>query len=102
MTKIQKQWKFKPVRRCYFLTNPYLGRDLKKLSPQYVGPYEVLAVDGVNVTIKKGRTTQKVHVNIVTSLPIPLSKDSVHLFVRLYELQVYINCILAYRENPVV
>jgi hypothetical protein len=37
----------------------------KKLSPQYVGPYEVLAVDGVNVTIKKGRTTQKVHVNRV-------------------------------------
>jgi hypothetical protein len=35
----------------------------KKLSPQYIGPYEVLAVDGVNVTIKKGRTTQKVHVN---------------------------------------
>jgi hypothetical protein len=35
----------------------------KKLSPQYVGPYDVLAVDGVNVTIKKGRTTQNVHVN---------------------------------------
>ena len=35
----------------------------KKLSPQYVGPYEVLAVEGVNVTIRKGRTTQKVHVN---------------------------------------
>jgi hypothetical protein len=29
----------------------------KKLSPQYVGPYEVLAIDGVNVTIKKCRTT---------------------------------------------
>jgi len=37
----------------------------KKLSPQYVGPYDVLAVDGVNVTLKKGRTTQKVHVNRV-------------------------------------
>ena len=37
----------------------------KKLSPQYVGPYEVLATEGVNVTIKKGRTTQKVHVNRV-------------------------------------
>jgi hypothetical protein len=37
----------------------------KKLSPQYVGPYEVLAVDRVNVTIKRGRTTQKVHVNRV-------------------------------------
>jgi hypothetical protein len=35
----------------------------KKLSPQYIGPYEVLTVDGVNVTTKKGRTTQKVHVN---------------------------------------
>jgi len=37
----------------------------KKLTPQYVGPYEVLAVDGVNVTVRKGRTTQKVHVNRV-------------------------------------
>jgi hypothetical protein len=35
----------------------------KKLSPQYIGPYEVLAVDGVNVTIRKGLTTQKVRVN---------------------------------------
>ena len=35
----------------------------KKLSPLYVGTYEVLAVQGVNVTIRKGRTTQKVHVN---------------------------------------
>jgi hypothetical protein len=35
----------------------------KKLSPQYVGPYEVLSVDGVNATIKKGCNTQKVHVN---------------------------------------
>ena len=35
----------------------------KKLSPQYVGPYEILSVDGVNVTIKKGRNAQKVHVN---------------------------------------
>jgi len=37
----------------------------KKLSPKYVGPYDVLAVDGVNVTIIKGRTTQKVYVNRV-------------------------------------
>ena len=37
----------------------------RKLSPQYVGPYEVVAVEGVNVTIKKGRRTQKVHVNRV-------------------------------------
>ena len=35
----------------------------KKLSSQYVGPYEVLAVEGINVTIRKGRITQKVHVN---------------------------------------
>jgi len=35
----------------------------KKLSPNYVGPYEVLAVEGVNVTIRKVRMTQKVHVN---------------------------------------
>jgi hypothetical protein len=35
----------------------------KKLSPQYIGPYEVLSVNGINVTIKKGRTTQQVHVN---------------------------------------
>ena len=47
------------------MTKPYVGGDLKKLSPQYVDPYEILAVDGVNVTIKKGRTTQKVHVNRV-------------------------------------
>ena len=38
-------------------------RRSKKLSPQYVGPYEELAVEGVNVTIRKGRTTQKVLVN---------------------------------------
>jgi hypothetical protein len=35
----------------------------RKLSPQYLGPYEVLSVNGVNATIKKGRTTQQVHVN---------------------------------------
>ena len=37
----------------------------KKLCPQYIGPYEVLGIDGVNVTIKRGHTTQKVHVNRV-------------------------------------
>jgi len=37
----------------------------KKLSRQYIGLYEVLGIDGVNVTIKRGRTTQKVHVNRV-------------------------------------
>ena len=30
----------------------------RKLSPQYIGPYEVLAVEAVNVVIKKGRATQ--------------------------------------------
>jgi hypothetical protein len=35
----------------------------KKLSPQDIDPYEALAVGGVNVTIRKGRTTQEVHVN---------------------------------------
>ena len=36
----------------------------RKLSAQWVGPYAVLAVDGVDVTIKKkGRNTVKVHVN---------------------------------------
>jgi len=34
-------------------------RRSKKLSPQYIGPYEVLAVDGVNVTIRKGHTTKR-------------------------------------------
>jgi len=36
----------------------------KKLSPQYMGPYDVLAV-GINVVIKRGRTSQKIHVNRV-------------------------------------
>jgi len=35
----------------------------RKLSAQWVGPYVVLAVDGVNATIKRGRNTVKVHVN---------------------------------------
>ena len=35
----------------------------KKLSAQWVGPYVVLAADGVNATIKKGRNMVKVHVN---------------------------------------
>jgi hypothetical protein len=35
----------------------------KKLSPQYIGPYEILEVEGVNVVIKRGRTSQRVHVN---------------------------------------
>jgi hypothetical protein len=36
-----------------------------KLSPQYIRPYEVVTVEGVNITIKRGRTTQKVHVSRV-------------------------------------
>ena len=35
----------------------------RKLSVQWVGPYVVLAADGVNATIKRGRSTIKVHVN---------------------------------------
>jgi hypothetical protein len=37
----------------------------RKLSPQYIGSYDVVAVDGVNISIKRGRHTQKVHVNRV-------------------------------------
>jgi hypothetical protein len=36
----------------------------KKLSPQYVGPYDVVHVDVVNVTVKRGRKTQKVHMKV--------------------------------------
>jgi hypothetical protein len=35
----------------------------RKLSAQWVWAYVVLAVDGVNATIKRGRNTVKVHVN---------------------------------------
>ena len=35
----------------------------RKLSAQWVGPYVVLAVDAVNATIKRERSTIKVHVN---------------------------------------
>jgi transposase InsO family protein len=35
----------------------------KKLCAKWIGPYVVLAVDGVNATIKRGRTAVKVHVN---------------------------------------
>jgi hypothetical protein len=35
----------------------------RKLSAQWVGPYVVLAVDGVNATIKRGHNTTKVHLN---------------------------------------
>jgi len=40
-------------------------RRSKKLSPQYIGPYDVLVIEGVNVVMKRGRTTQKIHVNRV-------------------------------------
>jgi hypothetical protein len=33
----------------------------KKLSSQWLGPYEVISIDRVNATIKKGRHRQKVH-----------------------------------------
>jgi hypothetical protein len=35
----------------------------KKLSSQWLGPYEVIGLDRVNATIKKGRRIQKVHLN---------------------------------------
>jgi len=35
----------------------------KKLSAKWTGPYVVLAVDGVNANIKRGRNAIKVHVN---------------------------------------
>ena len=35
----------------------------KKLGAKWIGPYTVLAVEGVNATIKRGRDAVKVHVN---------------------------------------
>ena len=35
----------------------------KKLGAKWIGPYNVLAVEGVNATIKRGRDAVKVHVN---------------------------------------
>ena len=35
----------------------------KKLCSQWLGSYEVIKVDKVNVIFKKGRHTQKVHIN---------------------------------------
>jgi hypothetical protein len=37
----------------------------KKLSSQWIGPYEVVALDKVNVTIKRGKGMQTVHINRV-------------------------------------
>jgi hypothetical protein len=42
-----------------FYETVWRGRS-RKLSPQYIGPYEVLAVEGVN---KRGRAAQKGHIN---------------------------------------
>ena len=51
MTKTTKLSKIKWGRTFFFLRKLYgeVG-----LGPQYVGPYEVLAVEGVNVVIKSG------------------------------------------------
>jgi hypothetical protein len=35
----------------------------KKLGAKWIGPYVVLAVEGVNATIKRGRDAVKVHKN---------------------------------------
>jgi hypothetical protein len=35
----------------------------RKLSSQWLGPYEVISMDKVNAVIKKGRNSQKVHLN---------------------------------------
>jgi hypothetical protein len=40
-----------------------LGEADQKKSAQWVGPYLVLAVEGVNATIKRGRSAIKVHLN---------------------------------------
>jgi hypothetical protein len=37
----------------------------KKLGAKWIGPYVVLAVEGVNATIKRGRDAVKVHINRV-------------------------------------
>jgi hypothetical protein len=38
----------------------------RKLSSQWIGPYEVVALDTVNVTIKRGKGMQTVHINRVS------------------------------------
>jgi hypothetical protein len=46
------------------LYNETVRRDRsRKLSSQWIGPYEVVEVNKVNATIKKGRKLLKVHVN---------------------------------------
>jgi hypothetical protein len=39
----------------------------RKPSAQWMGPYVVLAVDGVNTTIKRGGSMIKVHINWLKS-----------------------------------
>jgi hypothetical protein len=48
--------------RVLFHESVRRGRS-KKLSAQWIRPYTVLAVDGVNATNKRGRNIVKVHVN---------------------------------------
>jgi hypothetical protein len=36
---------------------------LRKLCSQWLGPYEIIGLDKVNATIKRGRNSQKVHLN---------------------------------------
>jgi hypothetical protein len=40
----------------------------KKLSPQYIGPYEALFVNGINTMIKKGQYTLQVNVNMISHI----------------------------------
>jgi hypothetical protein len=35
----------------------------RKLCSLWVGPYEIIRLDKVNVIIKKGRKSQKIHIN---------------------------------------
>jgi len=49
-------------RVLLFDENVRRGRS-KKLGAKWIGPYVVLAVEGVNATIKRGRDTVKVHIN---------------------------------------
>jgi len=49
-------------RVLYFDESVRRGRS-KKMSAQWIGPYIVLTVDGVNGTIKCGRNIIKVHAN---------------------------------------
>jgi len=63
--KVSETFEMQTGQKVLLFDETVHRRRYKKLGPQYVGPYDVLAVDGVNVTLKKGRTTQTVHVNRV-------------------------------------